>query len=130
LHHLRSRYFLGTRFRSLNILSYSMRCRLYSKGGAGTPSRQTAPGFQRYPAKRRLFCPLERRVRAVAPALGADLGGGDGAFALVALLHLLRLVMGWSVMIDAWTVPMWVSWVGLVVAGGLSYYGARHAMRS
>ena len=34
-------------------------------------------------------------------------------FALVALLHLLRLVMGWSIVIDSWTVPMWVSWVGL-----------------
>ena len=51
-------------------------------------------------------------------------------FALVALLHLLRLVMGWSVVIDAWTVPMWVSWVALVVAGALSYYEARLAMRS
>jgi hypothetical protein len=51
-------------------------------------------------------------------------------FALVALLHLLRLVLGWSVVIDSWTMPMWVSWVGLVVAGGLSYYGARLAMRS
>ena len=51
-------------------------------------------------------------------------------FALVALLHLVRLVMGWSIVIDSWTVPMWVSWVGLVVAGGLSYYGARLAMRS
>ncbi len=51
-------------------------------------------------------------------------------FALVSLLHLLRLVMGWSIVIDSWTVPMWVSWIGLVVAGGLSYYGARLAMRS
>jgi hypothetical protein len=51
-------------------------------------------------------------------------------FALVALLHLLRLVMGWSVVIDSWTVPMSVSLIGLVVAGGLSYYGARLAMRS
>ena len=50
-------------------------------------------------------------------------------FALVALLHLLRLVMGWSVVIGSWTVPMWVSWVGLVVARGLSYCGARLAMR-
>jgi hypothetical protein len=50
-------------------------------------------------------------------------------FALVALLHLLRLVLGWSIVIDAWTVPMWLSWIGLVVAGGLSYYGARLAMR-
>lgn len=51
-------------------------------------------------------------------------------FALVALLHLLRLVMGWSVVIDSWTVPMWVSWVGLVVAGSLSYYAGRLAIRS
>jgi hypothetical protein len=51
-------------------------------------------------------------------------------FGLVTLLHLLRLVMGWSVVIDSWTVPMWVSWIGLVVAGSLSYYGARLAMRS
>jgi hypothetical protein len=51
-------------------------------------------------------------------------------FALVALLHLLRLIMGWSVVIDSWTVPMWVSWIGIVVAGGLSYYGTRLAMRS
>ena len=51
-------------------------------------------------------------------------------FALVAVLHLLRLVMGWSIVIDSWTVPMWVSWIGLVVAGGLSYYGARLVMRA
>ena len=51
-------------------------------------------------------------------------------FAVVALLHLLRLVMGFSVVIDSWTVATWVSWVGLVVAGGLSYFGTRLAMRS
>ena len=51
-------------------------------------------------------------------------------FAPVALLHLLRLVMGWSIVIDSWTVPMWLSWVGFVVAGGLAYFGTRLAMRS
>ena len=51
-------------------------------------------------------------------------------FGLVALLHLLRVVMGWSIVIDAWTVPMWLSWIGLVVAGALSYYGMRLAGRS
>ena len=44
-------------------------------------------------------------------------------FAIVALLHLLRIYMGWPVVIDDWTVPMWVSWIALVVAGGLSYCG-------
>jgi len=47
-------------------------------------------------------------------------------FGIVALLHLLRLVMGWSVVIEDWTVPMWFSWIGLVVAGALSYFGMRH----
>ena len=50
-------------------------------------------------------------------------------FALVALLHVLRILMGWPAMIGGWTVPMWVSWIGLVVAGGLSYFGLSLAMR-
>ena len=51
-------------------------------------------------------------------------------FGLVALLHLLRLIMGWSIVIEAWTVPMWFSWIGFVVAGALSYFGTRLARRS
>ena len=47
-------------------------------------------------------------------------------FAIVAFIHLLRIYMGWPVVIGDWTVPMWVSWVALVVAGGLSYFGFRH----
>ena len=50
-------------------------------------------------------------------------------FAVVAVLHLVRILMGWSIVIDGWTVPMWVSWLGLIIAGALSYYGARLAMR-
>jgi hypothetical protein len=48
-------------------------------------------------------------------------------FGIVALVHLLRIVMGWSVIIGTWEVPMWVSWVGFVVAGELGYYGTRFA---
>jgi uncharacterized membrane protein YbhN (UPF0104 family) len=44
-------------------------------------------------------------------------------FAVVALLHLLRIYMGWPIVIGSWTAPMWVSWIALVVAGGLSYFG-------
>src|ERR1700730_6980826 len=40
-------------------------------------------------------------------------------FALVALLHLLRIYMGWPIVIGSWTAPMWVSWIGLVAGGGL-----------
>ncbi len=43
-------------------------------------------------------------------------------FALVALLHVLRIYMGWPVVVGGWSAPMWVSWIGLIVAGGLAYF--------
>jgi hypothetical protein len=51
-------------------------------------------------------------------------------FAIVALAHLLRVFMGWSIVIDNWTVPMWLSWIALVFAGGLSYFGLSLVSRS
>ena len=42
-------------------------------------------------------------------------------FTAVALFHLVRIYMDWPVMIGGWSVPMWVSWIGLVVAGGLAF---------
>ncbi|MBI2485060.1 hypothetical protein HYW18_02860 [Candidatus Uhrbacteria bacterium] len=44
----------------------------------------------------------------------------EAVFALVALLHLLRLVYGWSAQIGGWQVPMWASVVALVAAGFLA----------
>ena len=43
-----------------------------------------------------------------------------GVFALVALLHVLRLVFGWEVTIQGSVVPMWVSGLGVVIASGLA----------
>ena len=43
-------------------------------------------------------------------------------FALVALLQALRIYMDWSVVIGGWCAPMWISWIAIVVAGGLSYF--------
>lgn len=40
-------------------------------------------------------------------------------FGAVALAHLLRLVYGWPVQLGAEVVPMWISVIGLLVAGGL-----------
>ena len=40
--------------------------------------------------------------------------------ALVALVQLLRLMLGWEVVIQGHSVPMWFSFVALVVAGGLA----------
>jgi hypothetical protein len=50
-------------------------------------------------------------------------------FAAVALLHLARIYMDWPVMIGGWSVPMWVSCISLVVAGGLAFLELRLAER-
>ncbi len=43
-------------------------------------------------------------------------------FTLVALLQALRIYMDWPVVIGGWSAPMWISWIAIVVAGGLSYF--------
>jgi hypothetical protein len=41
-------------------------------------------------------------------------------FALIAIVHVLRLVFGWEVTLNAAVVPMWVSVIGLLIAGALA----------
>ena len=48
---------------------------------------------------------------------GAFLLVTSSIFSLIALLHALRLFYGWKVTMGEWTVPVWVSWIGLLVAG-------------
>jgi hypothetical protein len=51
-------------------------------------------------------------------------------FALVALLHLARIFEEWPVIIGDWSVPKSVSWVALIVAGGLALLGLRLSARN
>jgi hypothetical protein len=44
-------------------------------------------------------------------------------FAIVSLLHLLRIVFGWEVQIGVNTIPFWVSWGGMFAAAGLAVWG-------
>lgn len=46
-------------------------------------------------------------------------------FGLVALAHGARLALGLPVVIGTWDVPAWVSWVGVLVTGGLAVWGFR-----
>jgi hypothetical protein len=46
-------------------------------------------------------------------------------FLAVVILHLLRIVLGWSAVIGGWAVPQWVSWLAFLVAGYLAYEGLR-----
>lgn len=40
-------------------------------------------------------------------------------FGVVALLQLLRAIKQWPVQIDNFSVPVWASWIAVLVAGGL-----------
>jgi len=40
-------------------------------------------------------------------------------FGLVCLGHILRVVFHWPLVIDTYEVPMAISWMGLVITGGL-----------
>lgn len=42
-------------------------------------------------------------------------------FSLVAVLHLLRLVFSWEVIIGGVIIPFWVSIIGFIVAAGLAF---------
>jgi hypothetical protein len=42
-------------------------------------------------------------------------------FALIAIIHLVRLILGWEITVNAVIIPMWVSVLGLIVAVGLAW---------
>ena len=44
-------------------------------------------------------------------------------FAVVAAAHLLRLLSRWAVQVGPYSVPMSVSWIGLVIAALISVWG-------
>ena len=42
-------------------------------------------------------------------------------FAVIAVLHLLRILLGWEAVIGGWQVPVWLSWLALALSGFLAY---------
>ena len=44
-------------------------------------------------------------------------------FAVVAIVHLFRLVAGWPVMLGATMVPLWVSVLAVLVTGAIAIWG-------
>jgi hypothetical protein len=54
---------------------------------------------------------------------GAFLLVTSSIFALIALVHVLRLFYGWKVTIGDWAVPVWVSALGFLIAGYLACQG-------
>ena len=51
-------------------------------------------------------------------------------FLLIAVMHVLRLAFRWEVVLNGWSVPMWVSVVAIVIAAYLALEGLKPSMRS
>jgi len=51
-------------------------------------------------------------------------------FGLIALGHVLRIVLGWSFMVQDFAVPMWASCIAVIIMGYLAYEGFRLARKS
>ena len=54
-------------------------------------------------------------MRAYIPVTGV-------VFAIVALVHLLRLLLDWPAEVAGLAVPLWVSWIAFLVAGALAIW--------
>jgi len=50
-------------------------------------------------------------------------------FLVIGMTHLLRIIFGWSAQIGGLDIPVWVSWLALVVFGALAYFGFRQNIR-
>jgi len=50
-------------------------------------------------------------------------------FGIVAVLHLLRVVNGWVMVLGPWSAPMWVSWLGTIGPAVLCVWAFRLATR-
>jgi hypothetical protein len=50
-------------------------------------------------------------------------------FGLMAVLHAYRLFTHFQVIVGTHTIPQFVSWIGLIVTGGLSWMLFREARR-
>ena len=50
-------------------------------------------------------------------------------FGIVAILHLLRVVNGWAVVVGPWSAPMWISWLGTLLPAALCVWALRLASR-
>jgi hypothetical protein len=51
-------------------------------------------------------------------------------FLLIAVMHVLRLAFKWEVVVNGWSVPMWVSAVAIGIAAYLAFEGLKLGWRS
>ena len=44
-------------------------------------------------------------------------------FSIICLVQLARIVLGWEAVIGGWSVPIWVSWIAVIVTAALASFG-------
>jgi hypothetical protein len=44
-------------------------------------------------------------------------------FGIIMIIHMARITGQWEAVIGSWTVPMWVSWAAVIIAGYLAVRG-------
>jgi hypothetical protein len=42
---------------------------------------------------------------------------------MLAIVHLLRIILGWQVEVGGLSFPFWLSWLAILVTGALAYFG-------
>lgn len=50
-------------------------------------------------------------------------------FLIITVLHLTRIVQGWEAVIGGWSVPMWFSYLAVIVGAYLGYHGLKLASK-
>jgi len=50
-------------------------------------------------------------------------------FLIIAVLHLLRMIFGWPAQIGGLGIPLWASWIALIITGALAYFGFMQNVR-
>ena len=72
------------------------------------------------------------RLPVTSPSERALLYLVGTVFLAVALAHFLRITLGWNLILGTYAVPIWISWIGVVIAAYFSYssfHFARHMRR-
>ena len=54
------------------------------------------------------------------------LGINVALFAVIGVVHLLRLGFQWDVQFDGWSVPLWLNALFLVLAGTIVWLNGKH----
>jgi len=66
-----------------------------------------------------MHAPSEHKLLLIAGAV----------FLIVAAVHALRLLLGWTLIVGDLGIPLWLSWFGVVIALYLSYASFHFALR-